>query len=108
VRNEPRLHREARREVRRTVAWYEDKREGLGGRFFLAVDARITQVAQGKLPGMTVLLPTAARDIRKVRVKGFPFLLYFEKRGDECVVLAIAHMKRRPGYWLRRRTTDPE
>ena len=39
---------------------------------------------------------------RRVLVRRFPFsVVYFLDRG-EIVVAAIAHQRRRPGYWLKR------
>jgi hypothetical protein len=32
----------------------------------------------------------------------FPFALPYVMREDLVVVLAIAHVRRRPGYWLER------
>jgi hypothetical protein len=33
----------------------------------------------------------------------FPFTLVYQINANEIVVLALAHMSRRPGYWSRRR-----
>ncbi|MBI3461482.1 MAG: type II toxin-antitoxin system RelE/ParE family toxin [Planctomycetes bacterium] len=32
----------------------------------------------------------------------FPYRIIYEVRSDEIVILAIAHNRRRPGYWSRR------
>jgi len=42
-------------------------------------------------------------DIRKLPLSRFPYVLHFERRGDELIVWAVAHTRRRPGYWQRRR-----
>jgi hypothetical protein len=42
---------------------------------------------------------------RWMRLNRFPYLLYYEIRDEQSVlVYAVAHARRRPGYW-RRRTT---
>jgi hypothetical protein len=41
----------------------------------------------------------------QVLVEGFPYSIVFMVHETETVVLAIAHGKRRPGYWLRRLTS---
>ncbi len=33
----------------------------------------------------------------------FPYVIFFETEADRVVVWAVAHAKRRPGYWVARR-----
>jgi hypothetical protein len=40
--------------------------------------------------------------IRKATVQRFPYVIAFEKHEGHSLVLAIAHAKRRPLYWLTR------
>lgn len=37
---------------------------------------------------------------RFVVLKRFPFSVVYRQAGDVLVILAIAHHKRRPGYWV--------
>jgi len=39
---------------------------------------------------------------RRVLVRGFPFALVYLELAEEIRVIAVAHAKRRPGYWRRR------
>lgn len=39
---------------------------------------------------------------RRIQVWRFPPGVVYTERGDEIVVLAVAHHRRRPEYWLRR------
>jgi hypothetical protein len=39
---------------------------------------------------------------RRVFLPRFPYALVFVQHKDEYVVIAVAHMKRRAGYWLVR------
>jgi len=42
--------------------------------------------------------------VRFIRLRRFPYLLYYERVEAAVVqVLAVAHGSRRPGYWRRRR-----
>jgi hypothetical protein len=43
--------------------------------------------------------------IRKATVQRFPYVIAFEKHERHFLVLAVAHTKRRPLYWLTRRKT---
>jgi hypothetical protein len=40
--------------------------------------------------------------IRKATIQRFPYVIAFEKHEQHVLVLAVAHAKRRPLYWLRR------
>ena len=42
-------------------------------------------------------------EIRFCRLRRFPYRIVFEIREPEIVVLAVAHARRRAGYWKRRR-----
>ena len=43
------------------------------------------------------------REIRRVLVGRFPYLIVYEVLNGEPYVLAIAHAQRRPDYWLERK-----
>ena len=40
--------------------------------------------------------------VRRARVAGFPYSVAFVELEHELRVIAIAHDKRKPGYWLKR------
>lgn len=42
------------------------------------------------------------RNVRKFLLARFPYAMYYVPRGDEMLVLAVAHGSRRPGYWRHR------
>ncbi|HEY2411494.1 MAG TPA: hypothetical protein VGI40_04600, partial [Pirellulaceae bacterium] len=37
------------------------------------------------------------------RTHTFPYVLYYLELEDHVCIMAIAHEKRRPGYWMRRK-----
>ena len=91
----------ARRELHRAARRYEASRPGLGGEFLAAVGDLLHRVAReaGTFPRWR-----EDRPYRKaVMVRRFPFVVFFQEYDAEVRVFAIAHGKRRPGYWLRRR-----
>jgi len=45
-----------------------------------------------------------AEPIRRAVMHRFPYLIAFEGHADHVLVLAIAHGKRRPLFWLARAT----
>jgi hypothetical protein len=48
--------------------------------------------------------PYYEENIHKYNTRRFPFSLYyvFEKKLDKIIIIAIAHQKRKPGYWKQR------
>lgn len=98
-----RLHPEARSELRSEALWYEEQREGLGDDFVAEVNAMLDRIATAPQsaplwPGV----PATAVPIRKAMVHRFPYVVAFEARAESILVLAVAHARRRPLYWLAR------
>jgi hypothetical protein len=46
--------------------------------------------------------PMAGRRIRKWALRRYPFCLFYVVLGARLVILAAAHVRRRPGYWRSR------
>jgi plasmid stabilization system protein ParE len=94
-----RLHRLAVEEIDHEVDYYESRQSGLGAELEDEIDAALDVI---------VRMPYAApqwknRQDRRVAVLArFPFTLPYQIIGDEIVVLALAHMSRRPAYWRAR------
>ncbi|MCH9808062.1 MAG: type II toxin-antitoxin system RelE/ParE family toxin [Alphaproteobacteria bacterium] len=43
--------------------------------------------------------PIAGKQTRRCIFKRFPYQLIYTIAADEIRILAVAHLKRRPGYW---------
>ncbi|HKT81350.1 MAG TPA: type II toxin-antitoxin system RelE/ParE family toxin [Vicinamibacterales bacterium] len=100
------LHPDARAELRSAAIWYEERRPGLGDEFIATISASLERVSDAPesypaWPGTRAEGPL----IRKAATKQFPYVIAFEKHEHHVLVLAIAHAKRRPLYWLTR--TNP-
>ena len=97
------LHPEARAELRSTALWYDERRTGLGDEFIAEVSGTLDRI--GKAPESYPAWPgTPGVDplIRKATVQRFPYLIAFERHEQHLLILAVAHAKRRPLYWLTR------
>lgn len=97
------LHPEAEEELDGAASWYDDQRPGLGDELVAEVASTLTKVAAS--PEAFSAWPGAASDagpIRRARVDRFPYLVAFELRPGRVRVLALAHAKRRPLYWIAR------
>jgi toxin ParE1/3/4 len=57
-----------------------------------------------KLPEAFPLVPApgSSHTLRRVALRRFPFSVVYTKTTVRLEVLAVAHMKRRPLYWLER------
>ena len=92
------FHRLADAEVLAAQRWYAG-RGGvpLAARFLAAVDD-----ATARVEADPALWPPVGHGARACRLKKFPFRLIYVERPNRVRVLAVAHDKRRPGYWVRR------
>jgi plasmid stabilization system protein ParE len=75
----------------------------LGDEFIAEVSAAFDRVADAPesypaWPGTRAEGPL----IRKATTQRFPYVIAFEKHERHVLVLAVAHAKRRPLYWLTR------
>ena len=102
------LYPEARAEFRSGALWYEERRDGLGEEFVAAVDEVLLRIAEApkSFPRWTGT-EKAAAVIRKAPVERFPYVIAFEEHKRHVLVLAFAHQKRRPLYWLARASQQP-
>ena len=84
--------------------WYETHRAGLGTEFLDAVDRAVTRIPEAPRMGSMV---TGIRDeaIRRRPVRRFPYHVVYIELSDRLQILAIAHDRRRPGYWIGRLRT---
>ena len=84
-------------ELTEAVRWYEERRPGWGAKLFDAVSQIFDVIEQ--FPESGARRRTTARQLP---VRGFPFLVVYRIRSDDVYVVAVAHTKRRPGYWMNR------
>lgn len=92
------FHRLAAQEYREASKWYAARSSYVAGRFIKAVDAAGSRIATDPK-----LLPLLVGSYRWSKVRGFPDSLAFRRRNDETVIgVAVAHGRRRFGYWRRR------
>jgi plasmid stabilization system protein ParE len=89
-------------ELAEAVLWFEARRQGLGSEFLDEVEATLPLIGRrpGSFPRLEDVHP--ALEIRRALLPRFPYALVFLVREEEVRVLAVAHAKRRPGYWLSR------
>lgn len=97
-----RLEPEAKQELAAAAGWYEERRERLGLEFVAEVDAVFAAIARS--PSRFPLYPRVAPElvVRRAAARRFPYSIAFIELATAVRVLAVAHERRRPGYWVGR------
>jgi len=97
-----RFEEEAEVEYRLAGRYYEERREHLGIEFFDAVDATIDHIIE--FPRADALVPRISPDlpVRRRAVMRFPYHVVYLETSGNLRILAIAHDRRKPGYWMKR------
>ena len=89
----------AEAELSAAARWYEAGGPGLGMRLLGNAHEALSRIAESP-EAFPVWSPQSA--YRKCPIRGFPYQVFFDAPEEPIVVLAFAHARRRPGYWLRR------
>jgi plasmid stabilization system protein ParE len=97
-----RLDPRAADELDQAAAWYERQRVGLGRDLVLAVGAAVRALARSPRAGAPVDRVDPTIDVRRVRVRRFPYQVVYVMHAEDIVVIAVAHDRRRQGYWAGR------
>lgn len=94
---------EARAELLDARDWYEAHAPGLGVEFARAVDSAIAAALRNPRAH-----PPVENDFRRVVLRRFPYSVIYHISGDDLIVVACFHHRRRPGAWVRRSAPQKE
>jgi plasmid stabilization system protein ParE len=92
------FHPAAEAEYLESIAYYESKRAGLGASFLAEFENNMVSVCKAPHRYPVEKQP----EVRRIRMKRFPFTILFRESSGAVEVLAVAHKRRRPQYWLGR------
>ncbi len=96
-----RLSDPAEAEYHEALAWYRDRDPRVAER--LANETRNTLLLIETFPEIGGLVPDVDdSDIRRMPIRGFPYHVVFARLQDELEVIAFAHNRRQPAYFLPR------
>ena len=93
----PAFRKAARLEYDEAAGWYESQRPGLGIEFVSEIERALLQACE-----MPQRFPRMLADVRCVRVRRFPYSVFFRVRSDQLIVLSVFHARRDPAYWRER------
>lgn len=94
-----RMSQAASAELYEAVRWYEAQRPGLGAELFDSVNRILNFVESNPLAGAAV---SSDARTRRFLVRRFPYQVVYRIHSDVIVIVAVAHLKRRPDYWKDR------
>lgn len=84
-------------DIQESFLWYRERNVLLADAFRTEVFASIDAIAESPLSR-----PADEEGNRHRVVHRFPFSVFYEVAGRTITVLAVAHHRRAPGYWLGR------
>ena len=92
------FHEEADAEVYEAVLYYEDRAPNLGLAFLDEIEKASQRILANPMASRSV-----GDEVRQAPVARFPYNVLYVLERDDCIrVIAVAHQKRRPGYWRKR------
>lgn len=91
------FHPDALQELLQACSWYEEQAPSLGGELAREIERDIQSIQ--KFPHMW---PLSQPGIRRFFVHRFPFSIIYRTRQERLQIIAVMHLKRKPGYWKNR------
>lgn len=91
------FHPLAADEAQAAERWYRERNEIASARFQREVDRAVDLISERPEAGAPYLSKT-----RRILLRRFPFFVVYRVRNDNVQIVAVAHARRRPGYWRAR------
>lgn len=93
------IHPDALLEAEAGVAWYLERSRGAAEHFLAELERAIDLILEA--PDRW---PPYFRDTRRYVLYKFPYSVIYRASGTLVRIYALAHARRRPGYWKERLT----
>jgi len=77
--------------------YYQSLSSGLGNDYLAEVEHAVQSIASSPKTW-----PVLEGDFRRRLVKRFPFGVIYRNEPDIIVIIAVAHLRKKPGYWKKR------
>jgi toxin ParE1/3/4 len=90
---------DAEDELRAALEYYDQQRPGLGGELLTEVFEAVERIRQS--PRLYAI--TDKNGTRGCPVHRFPYTLFYIELEESIWIAAVAHHRRRPRYWARRK-----
>jgi toxin ParE1/3/4 len=90
-------HPEARGEADAAFEWYLARNVGAAARFQLQLETAQSNIQNSPNTWASYLYGT-----RRYTLHRYPFVVVYRKRQGRIEIVAVAHGRRKPGYWVHR------
>lgn len=87
----------AQQEFREAKEFYEIEQAGLGARFEKEIKDALLRIKQ-----FPSTWPIEHSEIRRCFLYKFPYKILYSLQKDKIIILAFAHLHRKPDYWIDR------
>ncbi|MCX7084964.1 MAG: type II toxin-antitoxin system RelE/ParE family toxin [Methylococcales bacterium] len=87
----------AEKELDDAFEWYEVQQKQLGKQFINELEAAIKRIIA--YPEYNTLIDS---EIRRCLIKRFPYGIFYKVNSEQIVIIAVAHLHRKPNYWVGR------
>ena len=91
------LHPDAIAEAKAAREWYMERSPSAADAFTKELDNAILQVSNFPQQGLSFI-----RETRRFLLRRFPFSVVYRESEEHIEVIAVAHARRKPGYWKKR------
>jgi len=91
------FHPQATAEFDAAIDWYFERSPQAAEDFVYEVDRAIARIAENPSRWTEYLYGA-----RKYLLQHFPYVIVYLVQGDQLQIVAVAHGRRRPGYWRER------
>jgi toxin ParE1/3/4 len=91
------VHPEAVAEAQAAAQWYRERSASAAHAFLAELDRAIEKIAEDP-----AIWPRYVGGTQRFLLKRFPFSVVYRLASNRIEVVAIAHGRRKPGYWKRR------
>ena len=93
-----RIQSQAQQEINEAFDWYFKRSPEAADAFLTEIGASLAQIVS-----RAQLYPAYTKNTRRRILANFPYSVIFQEKDDVILVVAVAHAKRRPGYWRGRK-----
>lgn len=88
---------EAEQEMLEAARYYESQASGLGVKYLSEIEHAVVSIAESPMTW-----PKIEGELRRRLVRRFPFGILYRIESEEIVIVAVAHLRRKPSYWKGR------
>ena len=91
------LHPSALEESEAAAAWYAERDPRVATRFVAELEANFDRILEAPRRW-----PLYLHDTRRIPFTRFPYVILYRDEPSRILVVAVAHARRKPGYWKGR------